>query len=156
MGGFHYSSSNSREEKISSSKNSVSDISNPFASIITVLNVTVLFRPFIIHCILPCCIPDFCSNLYWDISFSCKSRETRLATALFTVKKIHPNQKLIGSIKFLVFALVDKLTYERGLRNEVLVDRRNHFYGVKHLACIFVARCKLVADKVKHVFSHNA
>ena len=54
------------------------------------LKVTVLFRPFIIHCILPCCIPDSCSNLYCDISFSRSRLEIRFAIALLTVKLIPP------------------------------------------------------------------
>ncbi len=71
--------------KTGSSKNSMSEISNPRAIIITVLRVTVLFLPFIIHCILPCCIPDFCSKRYWDIFFSSSSFKIRFTTALFTV-----------------------------------------------------------------------
>ena len=50
----YFSTSKSSEEKISSSKNSVRDILNPLASKITVLRVTVLFRPFMMHCMLPC------------------------------------------------------------------------------------------------------
>ncbi len=87
---LYCSTSKSSERKISSSKNSVRGILKPLASIITVLKVTVLFRPFIIHCILPCCIPDSCSKRYWDISFSRNNLEIRFATASFTVKWIPP------------------------------------------------------------------
>ena len=90
QGGFYCSTSKSSERKRSSSKNSVRGMLKPLASIITVLKVTVLFRPFIIHCILPCCIPDSCSKRYWDISFSRNNLEIRLATASFTVKLIPP------------------------------------------------------------------
>ena len=90
QGGFYCSTSKSSERKISSSKKSVRGILKPLASIITVLKVTVLFRPFIIHCILPCCIPDSCSKRYWDISFSRNNLEIRFATASFTVKLIPP------------------------------------------------------------------
>ena len=53
-GGFNYSISKFSDKNISLSKNSDTVIPKPFANKITVLNVTVLFRPFIIHCILPC------------------------------------------------------------------------------------------------------
>ena len=87
---FYDSISKSDELNISSSKNSVSDIPKPLASIITVVSVTVLFLPFIIHCILPCWIPESCSRRYWDIPFSFSSLEIRFATAKFTVKLIPP------------------------------------------------------------------
>ena len=82
-------------EKSSSSRNSVRVIPNPRASIIRVLRVTVLFLPFIMHCILPCCMPDSCSSRYWDIFFSSKSLDMRFATALFTVKPIISSHSIL-------------------------------------------------------------
>ena len=49
-----YSTSNSSDLKRGSSRNSSTVIPNPLAIIITILNVTVLFLPFIMHCIVPC------------------------------------------------------------------------------------------------------
>ena len=63
-GGFYCSGSKFSEEKISSFKNSVRGISKPLAIMMTVLKVTVLLRPFIMHCILPCCMPEDCSKRY--------------------------------------------------------------------------------------------
>ena len=91
---FYYSISKFSEQKRSSSKNSIRGILKPLASIIKVLKVTVLFRPFIIHCILPCCIPDSCSRRYWVIPFSRNNLEIRFATASFTVKLIPSDKKI--------------------------------------------------------------
>ena len=51
----------------------------------TVLSVTVLFLPFMMHAMLPCWMPDFCSNRYCDIPFSASKAATRFATASLTV-----------------------------------------------------------------------
>lgn len=109
FGGFYCSISNSSDSKISSSKNSVSEISNPFAIMITVLRVTVLFRPFIIHCMLPCCIPVFCSRRYWDIFFSRSSAEMRFATALFTVNWIPPSIRRFNSVSLPTYDILTKI-----------------------------------------------
>lgn len=85
-----YSTSSSSEANTSSSKNSNNVISKPRASIITVLNVTVLFLPFMIQAMLPCRMPDFCSNRYCDIFFSASNADMRFATASFTVIGIPP------------------------------------------------------------------
>ena len=53
----------------------------PRASIITVLKVTVLLRPFIMHSMLPCCMPEFCSNRYKDILRCFSKPSVRFATA---------------------------------------------------------------------------
>ena len=76
-----YSTSSSSDVNTSSSKNSNNVMSNPRASMITVLKVTVLFLPFMIQAILPCRMPDFCSNRYCDIFFSASNADTRFATA---------------------------------------------------------------------------
>ena len=94
---------------MSSSKNSVRGIWNPLASRITVLKVTVLFRPFMMHCILPCCIPDSCSKRYWDIFFSCSNLEIRFATASLTVKLL-PTIRRFNSVVILVSILYQQIS----------------------------------------------
>ena len=81
-----YSTSKSSEVNNGSSKNCKSVISKPRAIMMTVLSVTVLFRPFMIHCMLPCWIPDFCSSRYCVIPFSANKPTILFATASFTVK----------------------------------------------------------------------
>ena len=93
-GGFYASISNLSDPKISSSRNSERVIPKPLAIRITVLKVTVLLRPFIMHCILPCWMPDACSRRYCDIPFSFKSAVMRLATASLTVKTVYLSKKV--------------------------------------------------------------
>lgn len=133
---FYCSISSSSELKISSSKNSVRVISKPLASIITVLKVTVLFRPFIIHCILPCCIPDFCSKRYWEIPFSRNNLEIRFATALFTVKSIPSLIRRFNSV-----VLPTHLFYQ-----EISENIRSYTYIVLTLllTCIIICRCTCI------------
>ena len=107
--GFYCSISNSSDRKSSSFKNSVSEMSKPRAIIITVLRVTVLFRPFIIHCILPCCMPVFCSKRYCDIFFSRSSAEMRFATALFTVNWTPPLIRRFNSVSLPTYTILTRI-----------------------------------------------
>ena len=81
-----YSSLKSKLLNKASFRNSKGNMPNPLASIIIVVKVTVLFLPFIIHCILPCCMPDSCSKRYCVMPLLCISLITLIATALLTVK----------------------------------------------------------------------
>lgn len=48
----------------------------------TVVKVTVLFRPFIMHCIVPCCIPEpFPNGIKINFSFFSKT-EIRFANGI--------------------------------------------------------------------------
>ena len=114
------------ERKTSSSKNSVSDIWNPFASIITVLNVTVLFLPFIMHCILPCCMPDSRSKRYWDILFSCNNAEMRFATASFTVTAQNSFTKFFCRYAYIYIVSIKPIKYRKVcLHNLILQNKEN-------------------------------
>ena len=72
-------------ENKGSLRNSRREILKPREIKIMVDKVTVLFLSAIMQAIVPCCIPEFCSNLYWVMFFSFNKFDILRATALFTV-----------------------------------------------------------------------